>query len=171
MLVGQRVHHGHGAGQGELELVDGVGARETHLVGVDRARPAHRAGDGRAVGLVAVGADADALHPGEVDALDAAEEAVHEMHARLLALGHDVDARRFLHLEGGAHCVALALRELLAGELPRRPQLLRPGKPRRLGQAAGDRGCYGGSGFAHAGIGARLAVRSRRRSQACSRPT
>ena len=61
MLVGDRVDDGHRAGQGELELAPGVGARGARFDLVDGALSADRAGDGRHLGLVAVGADADRL--------------------------------------------------------------------------------------------------------------
>ena len=49
--------------------------------------------------LIAVGANAHLDLVGEVDALDAFEEAVDEMLARLLAVGNDVDAGVFLHFQ------------------------------------------------------------------------
>ena len=42
-------------------------------------------------------------------ALDVLEQPVHEVLPRLLAVGDDVDARRFLFLERHQHGVALAL--------------------------------------------------------------
>ena len=81
--------------------------------------------------------------------LDTLQKTMHKMRARLFAIADDIDARPFLHFERHAHRIALAFRELLAFQLPRRPQHLRLGQPRRLGQAAGYGGPYHGNGFAH----------------------
>jgi hypothetical protein len=88
--------------------------------------------------LVAVVADAH-LDAFEVDAVDRFEKAVHEMLARLLAVGDDVDAGVLLQLEREERGVALGLGQLLAFEPPRRPQLVGLGEPGRFRQAAGDR--------------------------------
>ena len=77
---------------------------------------------------------------GEVDALDEFEKAVHEMLARLLAVGDDVDAAILLQLEREQGGVALGVVELRAGEAPRRPQPVRLGEPGGLRQASGDGG-------------------------------
>ena len=114
-----------------------MGPGEARLAAMDRARPRHRADDARAVGLVAVGADADALAIDEVEARDRLQEAMDEVLARLLALGDDVDAGVFLLHQNEARCVALGLVERVPGfGPPRRPQRLRLGEPGRLGQAA-----------------------------------
>jgi hypothetical protein len=76
----------------------------------------------------------------EVDALDSGQEAVHEMLARSLAVADDVDPGVFLHLQPEQGGVGLGALELGAARLPFRPELLGLGEPRRLGQAAGDRG-------------------------------
>ena len=62
------------------------------------------------------------------------------MLARLLTVADDVDAGVFLLLHGEQRGVELGFRERLARELPRRPQLVRLGKPSGFRQAAGDGG-------------------------------
>ena len=101
--------------------------------------PRDRTGHDGHVGVVAV-ADAHGLLVREVDAVQAFDERRHEVAARLLAIGDDVDARVLLVEERQAHRVLLALRERVAFELPRRPQRLGLGEPGGLRQAAGDRG-------------------------------
>ena len=86
MLVGDGVDDGHRAGQRELELAAGMRARRLRLGAVDRALAADRADDGRHLGLVAVGADADHGLLAEIDAVEIGEEAVDEVHAGLLAV-------------------------------------------------------------------------------------
>ena len=140
MLVGDRVGDGHRAGQGELELAPGVGARGARLELVDGALAADGAGHGRDLGLVAVGADADRLPAIEVDAVEIGEKAVHEMDARLLAVAHDVDAGVLLPLHREDGGVDLARGERVALELPGGPEFLRLGEPEGLGQTAGDGG-------------------------------
>jgi hypothetical protein len=92
VLVGDGVDDGHRAGQRELELASGMGARELRLARMHARFEPQRAGDGGHHRLVAVGADADFDLARTVDAVDELEEAVHEMLARLLAVGDDVDA-------------------------------------------------------------------------------
>ena len=140
MLVRNRVGDGHRAGQGELELALGVGARRARLEPVDGTLAADRAGHGRDLGLVAVGADADRLAAGEIDAVEIGEKAMDEMDARLLAVADDVDARVLLPLDREDGGVDLARRERVALEAPGGPELLRLGEPDGLGQAAGDGG-------------------------------
>jgi hypothetical protein len=76
----------------------------------------------------------------EVDAVDASEEAVHEVLARLLAVADDIQPGILLHLEPEQGRVGLGLLELGTARLPLGPQLLRLGEPRRFGQAACDGG-------------------------------
>ena len=106
---------------------------------VHAALQAQRADHLRHHRLVAVVADAHLHLVLEVDALDVLEEAVHEVLARLLAVADDVEAGVFLLLEPQQRGVALGSRELGAGELPLRPELVGFGEPARLGQAARDR--------------------------------
>jgi hypothetical protein len=141
VLVGHGIDDGHGAGQGELELPRRVCAGEAGLGLVHRSRACHRSDHPRAVGLVAVGADADALAVDEIEPGQSLQEPVHEVLARLLALGDDVDAGRLLVLEREPRGVALGLGEAFFGVGPPcRPQRLRLGEPGRLGQAARDGG-------------------------------
>ena len=76
----------------------------------------------------------------EVDAVEPLDERRHEVAPRLLAVGDDVDAGVLLVEEREAHGVALALRERVAFELPRRPELIGLREPGGFRQAAGDRG-------------------------------
>ena len=141
-VVGVRdgVDDGHRAGQGDLELARRVGAGVARLGGMHAALELERAGDGRHHRLVAVVADAHLDLAVEIDAVDEFEKAVHEMLARLLAVADDVDAGVLLLLDGEQGGVELGGGELVARELPRRPQLVRLGEPGRLRQAAGDGG-------------------------------
>ena len=75
----------------------------------------------------------------EVDAVESLDERRHEMAARLLAVGHDVDAGLLLVEHGEAHGVALGLGECVVVDLPGRPQAVRLGEPGGLRQASGDR--------------------------------
>src|SRR3546814_12633682 len=113
-----------------------MGAREGDLGRVDRCGPAERRDHGRAVGLVAVGPDADPCLLPEVDPLDFLEDAVDEMLAGLLAVGDDVDPGLGLVEQGEAPGVALGLLEprgILGG--PRRPELFLRSEERRVGTA------------------------------------
>ena len=140
VLVGDGVDDRHRAGHGDLELALGVRAREARLGAVHAAPELERAGDGRHHRLVAIVADAHLDLVGEVDAVDEFEKAVHEMLARLLAVGDDVDAGVLLQLQREQRRVELAGREIGAREPPLRPQLVRLGEPGGFRQAAGDGG-------------------------------
>ena len=96
-------------------------------------------------GFVAVGADAHLDLVGEVDAVDEFQKAVHEMLARHFAVADDVEAGVLLQFDRQQRGVELALREIVAGEPPLRPQLVGLGEPGRFRQAAG-----GGGGKQHA---------------------
>jgi hypothetical protein len=123
VLVVERVHHRHRPGQRELDCVLCGRAQEPHVVGMNRLRARHRAHHARHVRVVSV-ADAHRLQVLEVDALQLLHVAVHEVPARLLAVGNDVDAGFLLHREHETHRVALAFGERIALELPWRPELL-----------------------------------------------
>ena len=82
---------------------------------VHAAPELERAGDRRHHRFVAVVADAHLDLVGEVDAVDEFEKAVHEMLARLLAVGDDVDAGVLLQLEREQRGVELAGCEIGAG--------------------------------------------------------
>ena len=112
MLVGDGVDDGHRAGQRELELAAGMRPRRLRLGAVDRALAADRADDGRHLGLVAVGADADHGLLAEIDAVEIGEEAVDEVHAGLLAVAHDVEPGILLHLHREDGGVELCLLEV-----------------------------------------------------------
>ena len=134
-----------GPGHGDLELVLRVRAREPRLGLVHAALEPQRADHLRHHRVVAVVADAHLHLVLEVDALDVLEEAVHEVLARLLAVGDDVDAGVLLLLQPEQRRVALGLRELRAAGASRRPELVGLGEPGGLGQAAGDGGLEHGS--------------------------
>ncbi len=119
--------------------------RELRLEGVHAALEPQRPHHLRHHRFVAVGADAHLDLVGEVDALDALQEAVHEVLARLLAVADDVDAGVLLLLDGEEGGVALGLLQVGALEPPRRPQLVGLGQPGRLRQAAGDGGLEHGA--------------------------
>ena len=140
VLVRDRVDDGHRPGQRELELAPGMRSRELRFGLMHPPFEPQRAGYHRHHRLVAVVADAHLHLAAEVDALDELEETVHEVLARLLAVGDDVDARVLLALEPEERGVPLRLRELVAGEAPRRPQLFRLREPDRFGKAAGNGG-------------------------------
>src|SRR4249920_987396 len=110
------------------------------------ALQAQLGGDHRHHGVVAVVADAHLHLAAEIDAVDELEEAVHEVLARLLAVGDDVDAGVLLLLEPEQGGVALGALELGARAAPRGPELLRFGKPLGLGKAAGNGSFYHGVG-------------------------
>ena len=117
-----------------------VAARRARLGAMDGALAADRAGHGRDLGLVAVGADADHLPARKIDAVEIGEKAMDEVDARLLAVADDVDPGVLLQLDREYCRVDLARRELGALELPGGPKLFRLGEPEGLGQAAGDGG-------------------------------
>ena len=77
---------------------------------------------------------------GEIDALDFSQETVHEMLARLLALGDDIDAGVFLQLYRQHGGVALGALKLGTAGLPGRPQHVGLGQPFGFWQRTGDRG-------------------------------
>src|SRR5271165_633544 len=97
-------------------------AREAHLVEVHWRAAADRSDDRRAIGLVAIRPDAAPLQFRGVDAFERAGEAMHEMTARLLAVGDDVDAGSLLFEERDAHGIALRLAQFVAGESPSGPK-------------------------------------------------
>ena len=112
MLVGDGVDDRHRAGQRELELAAGMRPRRRASARVHRALAADRPDDGRHLGLVAVGADADHGLLAEIDAVEIGEEAVHEVHAGLLAVAHDVEPGILLQLHGEDGGVELRLLEV-----------------------------------------------------------
>jgi hypothetical protein len=121
MRVGDRVDDRHRAGQGEFERTFCMSAGNPRLRAMHRALAAQRAGHGRHHRLVAVVADAHRDAAGEIDAVDAFQEAVHEVLPRQLTIADDVDAGIFLELQRQQGRVALALGERLAVQPPRRP--------------------------------------------------
>ena len=143
--VGDGVADGHRARQRELEPALGIGAREAHLLAMDRAAPSEPGGDRGHVHDVAVVADAHLGLARPIDALDLLEEAVHEMHPELLAVGDDVDAGRFLLLQPHQRGVALGALEFGAVLPPCRPELFGLGEPWRFRQTAGDGGFQHGA--------------------------
>jgi len=140
VLVGQRVHDRHRPRDRELERSRRVRPGEPDVVRVHGAAAPERARHRGHLGPVAVGPDPDRLAPLEVHTLDGPEEAVDEVLARLLAVGHDVDPRRLLLLERHEDGVPLGLGERRPLEAPGRPEGAGSGEPGRLGQAARDRG-------------------------------
>ena len=90
--------------------------------------------------LVAILSDAHLDLVLKVDAFDELQKAVHEVLARLLAVGDDVDAGVLLLLQDEQRRVALGAREVFALEAPRRPEAVRLGEPEGLWQRAGDGG-------------------------------
>src|SRR6266581_1847652 len=115
MGVRDGIDDGHRPRQRKLELARGVGARKLRLACVPARLEAKGARDGRHHRLVAVGADADLDLAREIDPIDEFEKAVHEMLARLLAVGDDVDAAILLQLEREQGRVALGVRECRTG--------------------------------------------------------
>jgi hypothetical protein len=97
-------------------------------------------GDGRHFRVVTIVADAHRDPSGKIDTLDVFEKAVHEVLARLLAVGDDIDPGVFLLLQHQPRRVPLRLDERLTLQLPGRPQHPGFGQPSWLWQAAGDRG-------------------------------
>ena len=77
---------------------------------------------------------------GEVDTVQPLDERGDKMAARLLAIGHDIDARVFLVEQREAHGVALSLLERVAFELPGRPERHGLRQPGGLGETAGNGG-------------------------------
>ena len=138
MRVGDGVRDRHRAGQGDLQLLLGVGAGVARLSLMDTALERQRAAHHRHHRFVAVGADAHLDFVGEIDAVDEFEEAVHEVLARLLAVADDVDAGIFLMLQPKQRGIQLGGGELVAGQLPLRPQLVGFGEPGRFRQTAGN---------------------------------
>jgi hypothetical protein len=140
ILVGDGIDDGHRAGQGEFELMRGVGAGDAGLVGMDAALQPQRRHYLRHHRLVAVFADSHLDLVGEVDAFDLLQKAVDEMLPRLFAFGDDVDAGILLQLHRQHGGVALGARQFVALRFPGRPQFVGFGQPFRLRQRAGDRG-------------------------------
>jgi hypothetical protein len=97
---------------------------------LERKRP----DDERNHRLVAVVADAHLHLVLEVDPLDELEEPVHEVLARLLAVRDDIDPGVLLLLEPEQGRVALRVREFLALNPPRGPQLVGFRQPARFGR-------------------------------------
>ena len=88
---------------------------------VDLAVPSSdRAHDDRDVGVIPI-ADPHGFLVLEVDAIEPFDECRHEVPARLLAVGHDVDAGTLLVAKDQSHGVALAFGERAAVEIPGGP--------------------------------------------------
>ena len=138
MRVGHRVYDGHRPGERDFERALGMRAGGPRLGRVDAAAALERPGDARAIGLVAVVADAHPHLFGKVDAVEVCEKAVDEMLARHLAVADDVDAGILLQFDCKQRGIELALCEVGALQPPLRPQLVRLGEPGRFRQAAGD---------------------------------
>jgi hypothetical protein len=98
-----------------------MSARVARLGGVHAPLEAQRAGDRRYHRFVAVLADAYFDLAREVDAVDEFQEPMHEMLARLFAVGDDIDAGVLLAFDRKQGRVELALGKLRPGKLPRRP--------------------------------------------------
>ena len=89
--------------------------------------------------LVAILADAHLDLVGKVDALDALQEAVHEMLARLLALGDDVDAGILLQFDRQQRRVALGRGQRRAGCRQGAHSMFGSASHSGFGKRAGDR--------------------------------
>ena len=74
------------------------------------------------------------LRVGEVDAVEPLDERGHEVAPGLLAVGDDIDAGVLLVEEREPDGIPLALRERLAFELPRRPELFGSASQAGLGR-------------------------------------
>ena len=129
VAVRDGVDDGHRPRHRDLQLFPCVRARELCLGRVHAALQFQFADHLRHHRFVAVGADAHFDLVGEVDAVDEFEKAVHEMLARHLTLGDDVDAGVFLFLQREQRGVGLGGGKLIAGKLPLRPELVRLGEP------------------------------------------
>ena len=139
--VGDGVDDGHRARQRELELapVWARASRASRRVHAALAAAARRSPSAPSPCSGRRGCPISTLRAKSMPSTDF-EKAVHEMLARLLAVGDDVDAAILLQLEREQRGVALGVVERGAGKPPRRPQLVRLGEPGRLRQAAGDGG-------------------------------
>ncbi len=89
---------------------------------------------------VAVVADSHRDLLREVDAVDELKEAMHEMLARLFAVGDDVDAGILLQLQDEQRRVGFCSREVIALIAPGRPEAVRLSEPEGLWERAGDGG-------------------------------
>ena len=114
-------------------------ARETHLVGMHRRVPPNFADDRRTIGLVAIASDAAPREFRRIDAGERARKPVHEVPARLLAVGDQIDTGMFLLEERDAGCVALRLAQCSTGQAPIGPEPLGLGEPCRFWQTARNR--------------------------------
>ncbi len=112
MAVGDRIKNGHRTRQREFQPAFGVGAGEPGLGRMHATFELHRSYHGRYHGFVAVLTDAHFDPPSEVDAVDLFEKSVDEMLTRLLAVGHDVDARVLLLFQHEQSGIALGGRKL-----------------------------------------------------------
>ncbi len=126
--VGNGVDDGHRARQGEFEPAPGVGAGDLRLARMRAAVQPELAGHRRHHRLVAVGPDPDLHLAREIDAVNEFQKPVHEMLARLLAVGDDVDAAILLQLEREHGRIALGFVE--------RAPASRHGAHSRLGSAS-----------------------------------
>ena len=93
--VVERVDHGHRPGQCVLYLALGCAAQEPGVLGEHRVPSHDRADDDRHISVVAA-ADAHGFLVLEIDAVEAFDQRRHEMAARLLAIGDDVDSGALL---------------------------------------------------------------------------
>ena len=139
MGIGDSIDNRHWARQREFELFSSVGAGELRFAGMHAGAQTQRADHGWAHRLIAIVADSHLDTLVEVDAVHRFEEAMHEVLARLLAVGDDVDPGVLLNFECEQRCIVLGGGEFFAFEPPRRPQFFRRSKPGRLGQTSGNR--------------------------------
>jgi hypothetical protein len=117
-----------------------IGPGRVNFVGMDAALQPQRRHHLRHHRLVAILADTHLDLVGEIDALDLLQETVHEMLARLFALGDDIDAGILLQLDRQQGGVVLGTGQDLARRFPGRPQRIGLGQPFRLRQGARDGG-------------------------------
>ncbi len=135
MRVIERIDHGHGAGQGPFDRLAGLLAQEFGILDKNRLFARDGADHGRHAGIVAI-ADAHGLALFEIDARQVFDEGGDEMLAGLLAIADDIDACLALVIEREPQRIALAFPQILALQIPGRPELFGLRQPGGLGQAA-----------------------------------
>jgi GNAT superfamily N-acetyltransferase len=140
VAVRDGVDDGHRPRHRDLQLLLGMRTGKPRFGRVHAALQFQLADDLRHHRFVAVGADTHLDLVSKIDAVNELEKAVHEMLARHLAVGHDIDAGVLLDFERQQRGVGLGGGKLIAARAPLRPELVRLGQPGRLGQASRDGG-------------------------------
>ena len=142
MLDLRLLRHRERAGHGHLHLAVGVPAQEMQVLDLDRVAAPDRTNDPRNGVRVAAAVERRARVV-DVDAVERGREAVRVAFSADLAVGDDVEARRFLGSDREHGRIVLRLGEQLLRDTPQlaRPHPRRETAPARRARSMSHSGC------------------------------